>query len=178
MTEATPARSPSIFPVQFAWLLVAGGLILYALYACATDQRIVHHTFEFGMLDPNKDIRVLNWRYGDSQKAIAQADKEYLAMGHIPQATNEGTFSPPGDSLYVKWRVISTGKVYEDTVDLKSRLPSDMNGKTIHFSIKGPQLYVYLISEHGHDPKGPDCPVRLYRDYGCTELYPDHWKNF
>jgi hypothetical protein len=64
-----------------------------------------------------------------------------------------------GDDLYVKWRIKSTGEIYEDTVDLRNRLPEDMHRQRIRFVVWGPQLYVYLIS-----PKRKD---------GCPDDYSD-----
>jgi hypothetical protein len=141
------------------------------------------YSFEYGSVGvpENIGIAILDYKYGDSHKPGTYVEKERVAMGPVWQGGGgRGTHAwmPVGGSLYVKWRIISTGKVYEDTVDLTNRLPSDMENKTIHFLIKGPQLYVYLISTQGHALRGPDCPVHTYSDYGCTELYPGHWKNF
>ena len=162
-------------------IAVAAIVMMLALPACASTER--KFSFEFGILDPDKDVEILNWRYGNSDEPYTQASKDYLATGHIPQADNVYANFPPGDVLYVKWRVLSTDKVYEDKVDLHSSLPFDMNHKIIHFSIKGPQLYVYLIEgihskDQLHAPEAADCPTKLYKDNKCTELYPDHWKNF
>jgi hypothetical protein len=64
-----------------------------------------------------------------------------------------------GDFLYVKWRIDSTGQVYEDTVDLKSRLPRDITNHEIYFIVKGTQLVVYLITPERRlpdmEPNGP-----------------------
>jgi len=158
--------------------LIAASVMLIAVAACATGPKPVFHSFSYGGSGEDRGVEILNYRYGDSKLPVTRADDAWLADGHIAQANGIGGLFPVGDSLYVKWRVISTGKVYEDTVDLKSRLPSDMDHKRIHFLIKGSQLYVYLITKHGHNPEGPDCPVYTYRDYGCALLYPEHWQNF
>jgi hypothetical protein len=163
------------------FVLLVAIMLLYAVHACAITERDFH--FEFGMLDPNKDVEILNWRYGDSKLPYTHASKVYLGTGHIPQADNTGGPFPPGDVLYVKWRVLSTGKVHEDTADLHNSLPWNMNGKIIHFAVKGPQLYVYLIQgidskEQLHAPGAPDCPTKLYKDFKCSRIYPDHWQNF
>lgn len=97
-----------------------------------------------------------------------------------------------GDFLYVKWRLKQTGEVYEDTVDLKSRLPADITDHRIHFVIRGPQLYVYLISPERLNPN--PCPsqealrklakteapgdriFRMYCNLKITTLYPDQTK--
>jgi hypothetical protein len=132
------------------------------------------HSFEFGdfMGRDNQGIHVINFRYGDSTIHGTHSDGD-----HANQGTSVGGRMPVGDYLYVKWRVLATDKVYEDKVDLKSRLPSNMEDKTVYFMIKEQQLSVYVITEHGHT-SGQDCPVALYGDRGCTRIHPDHWSNF
>lgn len=173
-------KSPPLPLIRFGAALVALFVALYALYACAAELRIVHHDFSFGDINgrENQDIKILNYRYGDDKTAPTRPSEDQLTTGHIPQRMSMGTFAPPADSLYVKWRVQSTGKIYQDTVKLKKLLPSDMNNKEIHFTIQGPQLSVYVIdTEKGHLP-GKDCPVILYKDCKCSRIYPDHWTNF
>jgi hypothetical protein len=152
-----------------------------ALCRTAYASEPVHHELNFGYKGENQNVEILNWQYGNSKLAFTHASKEWLATGHIPQSWNAtGTF-PVADSLYVKWRVKSTGKVYEDTVDLKSRLPSNMNDKIVHFLVKDSRLYVYLIEGYYnyHASEASDCPVTaVYKPFKCTELYPEHWKNF
>jgi hypothetical protein len=179
MTEAKSARSLMSFQ-KLAPLLIAAGLMLYALHACAVGP--VFHSFSFGSYGENPGIEVLDYQYGTSKMPGVAANKERVAMGHIGQGGGTSGAMQVGDFLYVKWRINSTGKVYEDKVDLKSRLPSDMYLKIIHFAIKGPQLYVYLIegddSAHLHAKGAPDCPAVEYKDLKCTTLYPEHWTNF
>lgn len=170
------------FRRDIAVLFLAGVVVLYGLHACATSAfNKRNFSFEFGAAS-NKDVEVLNWRYGNSKEPFTHAPKAYQEMGHIPQGWNTGGPFPPGDVLYVKWRVLTTGKVYEDTVDLSRSLPDDLFGKAIHFDIKGPQLYVYLINgitaSERHEKDKPDCPVAIYSDFKCSRLYPDHWANF
>jgi hypothetical protein len=168
----------SIATLRLFSLLFVTVPLLYALTACATGPRMAHHEFSFGAIGENEGIEVLNYRYGDSKMPGTYETPYWLSKGHIGQGGGiHGTF-PVGDSLYVKWRVKSTGKIYEETVDLKSRLPSDMNDKTVHFLINGSQLFVYLISKEGAAPGAPDCKASAYKDYKCTELYPEHWANF
>ena len=83
-----------------------------------------------------------------------------------------------GDFLYVKWRIKSTGMVYEDTVDLRNRLPADIKDHRVTFIIRGPHLYVYLIPPEGRKrakgkpPNGP----RMYEDLDTVTIYPDQPK--
>lgn len=154
-------------------------LLLLALAACANTPKAVNHAFSFGSRGDNQGIEVLNYRYGSDSKLMPTSPPDWaLATGHIGQTTSmTGTF-PPGDFLYVKWRIESTGAQYEDTVDLKSRLPSNIADQRIHFVIKGPQLYVYLISEQLHAAGAPDCPVKTHHIFKCTTLYPERQANF
>jgi hypothetical protein len=163
-----------------ASVLFLGGLAL-SVYAVdqSTKPRRADHTFSFGGFKENQGIEILDWRYGHS--VTTRAPAWALKAGHVSRG---GAFYilTIGDSLYVKWRVTSTGAVFEDTVDLKSRLPQRMEDKIIHFVINGSQLYVYLIE--GNDPSkfhakaAPACPAFQYDMFKCTEIYPGHWTNF
>src|ERR1700677_1937825 len=104
-------------------LIVAGVVVLLALTVYATEQksgpRMANHEFNFGAPFEGEGIEVLNYQYGSSKfPATRPADWE-LASGHIGQGGNVAGKMPVGDSLYVKWRVKSTGKQYKDTVDIK-----------------------------------------------------------
>ena len=171
-------------PAKIILLLIAALFLLYELYAYTAVFRIVSHTFAFGSFDKkeNQDIYILNYRYGDNKNIPSRPADWQLASGKIPQFNNMGTFDPPADSLYVKWKVISTGMEYENTVDLKSSLPWNMNGKTVYFNIEGAQLNVYVIegitSAQLHMKSQADCPPKLYNMFKCSRIYPDHWKNF
>src|SRR5580698_6515595 len=113
------------------FLFSVAGLMLYALHVCVAGPKMVNHSFDFGLFEENRNIEVLDWRYGDSKSPFTGPPAYQLANGHIEQATSIAGAFPVGDSLYVKWRVKPTGTVYADTVDLKSRLPSDITGKII-----------------------------------------------
>ena len=79
-----------------------------------------------------------------------------------------------GEDLYVKWRVKSTGAIYEDTVDLRRRLPRDITGQRLYFIAQGAQLHVYLISMNERRP--PDMPAvgpKMYSHMKVVEIYPE-----
>jgi len=166
--------------------LVFAGFALVALAVYAVEQqsgpRTAIHSFDFGASGENQDIEVLNYQYGDSKMPETRPPDYPLQQGHIGQAAGISGEMPVADYLYVKWRVLSTGKEYEDRVDLRSRLPWNMKDKIVHFDIKGAQLYVYLIEGNApkdfHAEKEPNCPSSLYKDFKCTVLYPQLWTNF
>lgn len=147
--------------------------ILVLLTSCATHSQVVNHAFEFDCrYDGQQDIEVLDYRYGNSKLPLRPAEWE------IQQGKTfcfEGVHGPMqrGDFLYVKWRIKSTGSTYEDTVDLRQRLPEDINGDRITFIIKGAQLYVYLVTPQKRSkneaPNGPE----MYDDLKTITLYPD-----
>ncbi len=158
------------------------GLMLTALAVYAVEkhpgERWAHYTFEFGGRGENVGIEVLDWKFGDAPFSFMHAP----VSGPVPQSGNAAGKMPVADSLYVKWRVLATGKVYQDKVDLRSRLPFGMEDKVLHFDVRGTQVYVYLIegidSKYLHDTKQPDCPLWSYRMFKCNELYPHLWRNF
>lgn len=130
--------------------------IAFALAACAVGPRVVDHSFGFDTRDTIPRVEVLDYRYGDSKLpvppdwAIKEGRPFYFENVTGPMLV--------GDRLYVKWRIKDTGQVYEETVDLRHRLPTDIKDHRVYFDIKGSQLYVYLISPEKLNPN--PCPSR------------------
>ncbi len=151
-------------------LLVASCVVLTA---CANGG--VFHGFGFNMREDNQDADVLNYRYGTARRSIAPEEFE-LKKGRPFYSQSMGGEMPRPDFLYVKWKSSSTGQIFEDNVDLRTRLPKNFEGQWVYFMIHGPQLYVYLIS---NDPR-PDSwePIGPSTAQGkkTLQIYPDSSK--
>jgi hypothetical protein len=131
-------------------------IVLFALQGCALGrQTMVFHSFYFDTLEDSRDAEVLDYQYGNkegnynSDSVGTHANKDSVARGIAFVAQLTSGVMPRGNSLYVKWRIKESGQVYEDRVDLTTRLPADITHCGIHFVVKGPQLYVYLIPPPG-----------------------------
>lgn len=141
--------------------------------ACATDAQIVDHSFAFDARRDSPGVEVLDYRYGDSDLPGASNPDYIRKEGRSLQ--RQGVTGPmrKGSFLYVKWRTLADNKVYEETVDLRKRLPSDITDCEIYFLIKGPQLYVYLVTPQprpdGVPPNGP----RKFHDRKVLTIYPN-----
>jgi len=172
-----------------AWLLLSGIVALQV--ACATGPRLINHTFEFDARWDSPGVEIIDYQYGNSNTpGVRGCPTQYSPCSKSRQYAGTTGKMLPGDSLYVKWRIKSTSEVYDDTVDLKSRLPEDIANNRIHFIIKGSQLYVYLITpERLHpnpcprrdqlcrimDPSCPSADHRIFSWYcskNITRLYP------
>jgi hypothetical protein len=159
--------------VNAAVRLLVLGTTFHTLVACANSQ-VVDHGFSFNAVRDSPDVYVLDYRYGDSKQPSARNPADLQAKGQSLQAT--GIHGPMlrGDYLYVKWRVKSTNYVYEENVDLRTRLPRDLENHRIYFIVRGPQLYIYLIPPEsrkrpaGVAPNGP----RMYSDLDVKTIYP------
>ncbi len=144
------------------------------------------HSFSFNVRQDMPDIEVLDYQYSNSRHNGIRATPERVPT----QGTGQGFWGEGingnllrGDFLYVKWRVKKPGTVlpeylgtYEDKVDLRSRLPADITGLKLHFIIRGPQLYVYLIWPY--DEKH-EYPVGVLKNFGKVkqvQIYPDQAK--
>lgn len=130
----------------FTALLVAQ--IFGLLGACAAPQGVVDapqfHAFGFDARYDSPDSEILAFRYGPG--TIGQLRMPYWKEEKegSRQATGiHATMSIEG-GLYVKWRLRSTGVVYEDTVDLKPLLPKDLASQRVYFVAQGSQLMVFL----------------------------------
>jgi hypothetical protein len=138
---------------------------------CATSQQLVAHAFSFDARLDSPGIEVLDYRYGESQVSGTSA-RATNVPGQVAQYANVNGPMLRGDSLYVKWRDKGTGVVYEESVDLRPRVPADIREHRIHFVVQGAQLFVYLISPQrrgvGTAPNGP----RRYSHLDVLTIYP------
>ncbi|MHB8848806.1 MAG: hypothetical protein ACYC43_10225 [Burkholderiales bacterium] len=125
------------------WIFVF--IIQFALISCATGGTMFVQDFSFDTINDSPDVDVLDYRYGSTTQFGTHADPERVALGEVFGQRQISGAMPRGDFLYVKWRIKQSGKIYEDKVDLRNRLPADMTNYGIHFVIKGSQLYVFLF---------------------------------
>ena len=145
-------------------------LAIVLLSACAPS--IVDHSFEFDALEDSPGVRILDHRYGESNFPGARNPVSRLSSDDpLQRISITGGMKRPA-SLYVKWRVLADNKVYEDTVDLRNRLPGDFSGCKVYFMVRGPQLYVYLVNPGRRPPDVPPNGPKLYRDHLVFTLYP------
>lgn len=178
----------SIF-IRLQFLILAACLVSTA---CATRSRLVEHSFEFDARWDSPGIEILDYWYGTSNlPGLRGCPKQYAPCATSRQYAGTTGDIPLGDELTVKWRVKSTGNVYQDTVKLSDRLPENMKNQKIRFVIKDSQLYVFVISSEKSVPNpclprnqmcritDPSCPsaydrvFALYCNVKFTQIYPD-----
>lgn len=138
--------------------------ILLALMISACASSVISHRFEFQGFD-SPGIRILDYRYGDSLQPSARAREADVAADTVTQGAAITGEMLRGDYLYVRWRNNSTGIAYEATVDLKRRLPRDIEGKTITFQIQERRLRVFLATWELRPPEMPMIGPKRYLPY-------------
>lgn len=121
-------------------------LLIAILSACANKSNLANHSFQFDARTDSPDTEILNWRYGDSKVHGTRPETHMLRAGRVPQQIGTSGEIRVGKDLYVKWRLKSTQEVFEQTVDLRDKLPSNIENHTIRFIVNQSQLYVYLIT--------------------------------
>lgn len=136
---------------------VLGVLMASSLVACATA--LVQHGFSFDARRDSPGVRILDYRYGNSKQPGARADQTDVLEGKVRQYVGTSGEMLIGDSLYVRWRLQSDGKTYEDLVDLKRLLPRNIVDHEVCFIVKSKQLFVYLVTPERRPadmlPNGP-----------------------
>ena len=154
------------------------GLMTPALTSCAanagaSDTQV--YAFEFDLRQDDQHAVILDYWYGNSRKdAWMHAPEQVTVEGDYMTMDSTWGAKVPRGTLYVKWRDTETQKVYEDTVDLRQRLPKNIEDHRIYLMIKGAQLYVYLISPEGikrpknEIPNGPSA----YSHLKIVTIYP------
>ena len=137
------------------FLLVSALLLTACAAPQPTDHRLVNHAFGFDARLDSKDTEILAYQYGVGY--TPQTREPFWRDQPISsQFSNTNGVMPLGETLYVKWRTRSTTEVFEDLLDLKSRLPADMNGQRIYFVVQEKQLLVYRIEAV---PRPSDWPI-------------------
>ena len=169
----------------FFILALAGLLVVFALSACASNpatancpsNKRVNYSFAFDMRE-TPDIEILDYSYGFPNCLIAENPKELRARNKSLQVNSVYGPMQTGGKLNVKWRIRSTGKEYEDTVDLNSRLPNDIENNYLTFMIKNSQLYIYLVTREFRQKDTPqdDGPKAYTNWYKTLTIYPDQSK--
>ncbi len=106
--------------------------------------KVVNHGFEFDVRKDSPGIDILDYEYS-TRKPSKEA---YLGIGGSSIAQWNGIYGgfPVGDFIYMKWRIRSTGEIFEDRVNLRGRLPSDMTDQQIYCVIDAEILYIFIIS--------------------------------
>ena len=124
--------------------LIGCGYGTYAVAGIVNDLKgnTVTHGFEFNAHLDSPDVEVLNYEYSTRKPSRDQL----LGVGGngVPQASHISGGFPRGDFVYMKWRIRSTGEVFEDRVDLRERLPANISNQRIYCVLDGAQLYVLL----------------------------------
>jgi len=153
------------------WLITV--IAVAVLAGCANARDVVKHGFSYHFIQDSPDAELLDYRYGTSYYGTS----ELKQMGKVSQGRNVHGDLRRGDDLYVKWRLKATGEVFEETVDLKSRLPDDITGCEIYFMVRGPQLYIYLITSQKRAKDEPPNGPSKWAFRRILTIYPDSPKN-
>lgn len=149
---------------------------------------MIRHNFSFNTITDSADGRhpeaeVIDYQYGANGVSGTTADREKVSLGRPYYGMNTGGLMPRGEFLYVKWRILATGEVFEDRVDLSTRLPKELEGLYLHFVVRGPQLFVFLIypwdgkpwEEESYRTEFQPIPggVKRFNGHKHLQLYPD-----
>lgn len=171
--------APSWLSLSARWLRMAFLLLVaslaFAASGCAAAPRALPHSVSFDSLEDGSDSEVLDYRYGPD--AGVRAPDWQVQNGKIRQQLNVNATMPVGPELYVKWRLRFTGQVFEETVDLRPLVVRDMTNQRLHFFVKGPQLYVYLVTNELRPEDTPASGPGRYHKYKVLTLYPTTSKN-
>ncbi|WP_140630189.1 hypothetical protein [Methylibium rhizosphaerae] len=152
-----------------SWVVLSALLALQV--ACASGAGLVDHSFEFNAVWDSPDIEVLSYRYGTSEMTNSKLQEQRYGIANQGAGVNGPMLR--GEDLYVKWRVKATGQVYEDTADLRDKLPADLTGHRIYFVVRNTQLYVYLITPKRRAAGDPPSPLRKFSHLKVLPLHPN-----
>jgi hypothetical protein len=116
---------------------VAGGVVN------GFEGNVVDHSFEFNVDTDSPGIELLDYEYSTRKPTRDQLLGE--GGNSVKQTLGTTGFFPRGDFVNMKWRIRVTGDVFEDRVDLRQWLPTEIRGQRIYCVIDRKQLYVLLM---------------------------------
>ncbi len=166
------ARSAPTMLRRVLWVLPCLLLLGAVLTACATQPRVWLYHFTFDMHHDSPGVNVLDYEYRGVDHLISGRPKWSRDMATPYNREGIGGFLTKGTSLYVKWQIASSGLVYEDTVDLRGRLPTDITKHILTFTIVGAALRVFLISPERRQVADPVIGPPVYSFTRNYEIYP------
>ena len=163
--------------------ILALGILCLTACAMGGNKVAPYYSIEFNASQDSPDIEVLDYRYGEQEKVFFSPSREAVKLGNTFKSGNISGFLPRGDFLYVKWRIKDTGEVLEDRVDLRNRLPENMEDLHVHFACHGRQLYVFLEWPWDGKPWAKGQPKDRYKPvpdgekrfdgHRIQQIYPD-----
>jgi len=106
-----------------------------------------------------------------------------MSLGETFKQDNVTITIPQMEFLYVKWRIVASGEIFEERVDLTTSLPKEPKELYLHFIIRDSQLYVFLIDRRWNSKpwewqprESPYKPIlgkiRIYEGHRYTQLHP------
>jgi hypothetical protein len=126
--------------------------LAFWMTACASASNLPWQQFTYDAINDGwfEKVDLLEYSYGDKDRMLMRSlsDKPNYAVRDgqsLPSRNNINGPAPVGDFLFVKWRDRATQRVYEQRVDLRDRLPKNMNNHGLTFLIEANILYVYYF---------------------------------
>ncbi len=161
-------------------LLTASAAVIMS--GCATTPHQVFHSFTFdGWNDgwytgPQSNVQLQEYSYGAQYHMVRK--KVQPGELFLPPRTSINGPMPVGEFLYVRWLLKDSQEMIEHRIDLRDRLPRDMQNKTVTFVIDGKQLYVYLVTSQPKPYYGAPPIVRSWHSssYFAYEIYPTRYQ--
>jgi hypothetical protein len=148
-------------------------VLTFILEACTSGGGYVNHAFGFDTRYESPDIYILDYYYGKSGLPGTSAETGLRQFGVAPQVAGIHGPQPVGDTLYVKWRIKSTGQEFSDRVNLLPLVPPNMTDKQIYFVARADQLYIYLWDFMvTRPPQTPIVGPFLVQPYLTKQIYP------
>ena len=137
-------------------------------------QGLVPHAFSFsGFIDGwAEHTELLAFSYGNELNRLSQ---EIVSEGAVLDSEFERAGPlPTPEQLQVRWRRKRDARVFEQHVDLRGRLPTQLHGYHITFTIEQDQLFVYLITPEKVPFKLPGRPAGTWHSeyYITYEIHP------
>ena len=87
-------------------------LLIFFLTLSGCSSGKVRHGFNFNARAYSPGIEILNYRYGSERITNIEVSEYHLESGFVKQQDGIYGSMHLGDELYVKWKVLSSNRIY------------------------------------------------------------------
>jgi hypothetical protein len=154
------------------WTLIAWlAILVLTLSACAAPEKTALHSLIYVAAEDSPNQTLLAYRYGPADPARGWSVQERAGSLSLPRIGVSG-YLPVPEVLYVKWRSNASGREHEQTIDLRGRLPADLDGRRIGFILDEGTASVWIESLEGPRPGEAFIGPRSFRPFQGIRIAP------
>jgi hypothetical protein len=162
-------KIPTLFACLFK--IFIGAMIFIVPLGCASQIQTMYFGFEYDMRRDGQNAVVLDYRLVADAKSLIAADRAFIAQyGGMSSESIHKQGQLPTD-FYVRWMNTKTHIEYDRSVDLRGKLPINIDNCTFYFMVVNDHLQIYLATQSTRSSDQAPIGPSLLKERAVTLIY-------